>query len=188
MWFINNIKRVKKNPNGGGICASMNEYRILKKSKSNYGSSGGFWHFRQKSHYKLCSIVKWAKAFNKLLYMAKFALLWCRLQLRNGHLIVWQESKLVGFEKNSLIVVGGVCESNRMWFCENKFITFEWHQTCFEPTTQLRSWVLLWNLGIHLRARKAKEPSADQEHVSPRYKLLFMAAVLIFTASSTHVV
>lgn len=27
-WFINNIKRVKKT-NGGGICASMNEYRSM---------------------------------------------------------------------------------------------------------------------------------------------------------------
>lgn len=152
--------------------------RILKKSKSNFGWSGGFWHFRQKSHYKLCSIVKWAKAFNKLLYMAKFALLWCRLQLRNGRLIVWQESKLVGFEKNSLIVVGGVCESNNMWFCENKFITFEWHQTCFEPTTQLRSWECcfeIWAFTFVPEKQKSRQTRSMSVHGTNCFLLLLFS-------------
>ena len=54
-----------------------------------------------------CALL-WNEQKHYSIIHGQVCIIMVRLQLRNGHLIVWQESKLVGFEKNSLIVVGGV--------------------------------------------------------------------------------
>ena len=62
------------------------------------------WCFLAPSPKKSLEAVLYCEMSKSIQYViihGQVCIIMVRLQLRNGHLIVWQESKLVGFEKNS---------------------------------------------------------------------------------------
>ena len=88
-WFINNIKQVKKT-NGGGICASMNEYRSmdLEKIKVKFWVVWWFLALSPKKSLQAVLYCEMSKSIQYVIIHGQVCITMVRLQLRNGHLIV----------------------------------------------------------------------------------------------------